>query len=112
MQSKLAFGLLGTFVVYSPRDEDDQRPGSTTNDFVRRLLVGRGSTPYSARWAALAFYDLAAKADGTIVARLVNRYLNLGAQGRGRQHRIAQAELHGSGETADQPIRASSSGAA
>ena len=35
-----------------------------------------------------------------------------GAQGRGRQHRIAQAELHGSVETADQPIRASSSGAA
>ena len=29
-----------------------------------------------------------------------------GAQGRGRQHRIAQAELHGSDETADQPTRA------
>ena len=35
-----------------------------------------------------------------------------GAQGRGRQHRIAQAELHGSDETADQPTRASSSGVA
>lgn len=35
-----------------------------------------------------------------------------GARGRGMQRRIARAELHGSGERADQPTRASSSGAA